>query len=61
MGSIDGEHAHEHPKLGRLRAGDLLASWIAHDLLHLRQLAGLHFAWNARCLAPYSMAYAGNW
>jgi hypothetical protein len=59
--SIDGERAHQHPKLGPLRAGDLLSSWIAHDLLHLRQLTGLHFAWNARELAPYSTAYAGSW
>ncbi len=58
---IDGDRAHEHPKLGTLHAGDLLVSWVAHDLLHLRQLTGLYFAWNARVLSPYSPTYAGVW
>ena len=26
---------------GRMRAGDLMASWVGHDLLHMRQLSGI--------------------
>lgn len=44
-----------------LRAGDLLASWAAHDLLHLRQLVELQYLYRARQAAPYSVAYAGDW
>jgi hypothetical protein len=44
-----------------LRAGDLLASWTAHDLLHLRQLVELHYAYLAKQAAPYSVGYAGDW
>lgn len=42
-------------------AGDLLASWVAHDFLHIRQVNELHFAWNARRAAPYGVRYAGAW
>ena len=42
-------------------AGNLLAAWVAHDLLHLRQLVELHWAWTTAGLAPYSCEYAGEW
>lgn len=44
-----------------MRAGDMLSSWLAHDLLHLRQLVELGRAWDERQLAPYRMEYAGEW
>jgi hypothetical protein len=44
-----------------LRAGDLLAAWVAHDLLHLRQLVELHYRWIARETTPYQVDYAGPW
>jgi len=46
---------------GALTAGDMLASWAAHDLLHLRQLVELHYAWTQRAVAPHSVEYAGEW
>jgi hypothetical protein len=46
---------------GPITAGDLLASWAAHDLLHLRQLVELHFEQVAAAAAPYRVAYAGPW
>ncbi len=46
---------------GRIQAGDMLAAWVAHDLLHLRQLTELHYAWTQRQLRPWSLAYAGDW
>ena len=42
-------------------AGNLLAAWVAHDLLHLRQLVELHYAWTTAALAPYTCVYAGDW
>ena len=53
------DRVHEHPSLGQLRAGDLLASWLAHDLIHIRQLTRLHYRWLERWAAPYGTAYAG--
>jgi hypothetical protein len=50
-----------HPRMGSLRAGDLLAAWLAHDLLHIRQLVALDFALTTRAMAPFSTEYAGRW
>jgi hypothetical protein len=41
--------------------GNLLASWAAHDILHLRQLIELRYAWLRDEAAPCSVAYAGDW
>lgn len=61
LGAIDWEASHEHPILGRVCAGDLFASWVAHDALHLRQIAKRLHDLAQRDAAPYSTAYAGNW
>ena len=50
-----------HARWGVLRAGDLLAAWLAHDHLHVRQLNELHYAYLAQQAAPYSVEYAGDW
>jgi len=56
----DWEAAYNAP-WGPIRAGDLLASWLAHDLLHMRQLVELHWAYTTGELAPYRPDYAGEW
>jgi len=55
------ENAYEHPLLGEIRAGDILTSWVGHDLLHFRQILGLQWAWNARLAEPFTPDYAGEW
>ena len=57
--SPDWELAYHHPRSGKVRAGDLLASWLAHDLIHVRQLTRLHHQWLTLRAEPYSAAYAG--
>lgn len=42
-----------------LRAGDLLAAWVAHDLMHLRQMAGVRLSWWTQRVAPFEVDYAG--
>lgn len=46
---------------GPISSGDLLASWLAHDLLHLRQLVELRWALTVRELEPHQVRYAGEW
>lgn len=55
------EQAHVHPQFGSMRAGELMASWLAHDLLHIRQLMELRFLYLAQQTKPYSVAYAGDY
>ena len=53
--------AHAEFTWGRLTVGDILASWVGHDLLHLRQLIELRYQLMANLCQPYSLDYAGKW
>mgnify|MGYP000221112576 CR=1 FL=1 len=53
--------AKAHPAGGRVTAGDMLAAWVAHDHLHLRQLNELHWQYLATQAPPFSLEYAGGW
>jgi hypothetical protein len=46
---------------GVIHAGDVLASWVAHDLLHIRQLLELRWALHREAAKPYDVQYAGEW
>jgi hypothetical protein len=44
-----------------MTAGDMFASWIVHDILHLRQLVKLQWLSAIRELEPRKVDYAGLW
>ena len=44
---------------GRMSAGDVLVSWLAHDLGHIRQLALLRWEMLNHFEQPYNPAYSG--
>ncbi len=46
---------------GQITAGDIFAAWVAHDLLHMRQLVQLHWAHTIAKVDPYRTGYAGTW
>ena len=46
---------------GTFSAGDIFAAWVAHDVLHLRQLVELHWAYLVNAAEPYKVNYAGEW
>jgi hypothetical protein len=46
---------------GSMKAGGMLASWIAHDNLHIRQLVELRRARIEEITQPYPIGYAGDW
>lgn len=58
--SPDWEIAYDAP-FGKITAGDVLASWAMHDLLHTRQLVELLMAYTVRQVAPHRVEYAGAW
>ncbi len=49
-----------HPKYGKLYAGMFLNNWLAHDLLHIRQITKLKFDY-FRYKTGDSFEYAGSW
>lgn len=48
-------------EFGTMTAGEMFASWIAHDNLHIRQLVELRRARIEQITKPYPIAYAGEW
>jgi len=54
-------HASVMVSFGQFSAGDIFAAWVAHDLLHLRQLVELHWAFLLQTAEPYKLNYAGEW
>jgi hypothetical protein len=60
LSAPDWQAAYPTP-FGEITAGDMLASWLAHDVLHLRQLVELQWAYADRLVQPYDVRYAGEW
>ncbi|GIV77906.1 DinB family protein [Litorilinea aerophila] len=50
-----------HPRAGAITAGALLASWLAHDFLHIRQLTQLHWQFIGVVAPDCPVTYAGPW
>ena len=46
---------------GRVTAGDMFASWVAHDNLAIRQLTELRRSRLERICEPWNIEYAGEW
>lgn len=61
LGEPDWDRAHIHPRIGPISAGDLLTSWLGHDLIHIRQIDRLHRQFLLARLSEYSADYAGRW
>lgn len=59
--AADWGSTHQHPHFGPLRAGDLMASWSAHDALHLRQVAKRLYNLTQRDASAFKLSYAGEW
>ena len=55
------QDAHRHNEKLMLAAGDLLASWLAHDFLHLKQILRLQYDYTNAMSAPFKTDYAGLW
>ena len=48
-------------KFGAMSAGEMFASWVAHDNLHVRQLVELRRYRIESITQPYAIIYAGDW
>jgi hypothetical protein len=57
----DWDRAHQHPRFGPIRAGDLMISWVAHDHIHIRQINRLQRDFLVASLPGDSPEYAGKW
>ena len=55
------ENTHRHNEQLTLAAGDLLASWLAHDYLHVKQIIRLQYDYVNFIAGNYKTDYAGKW
>lgn len=49
-----------HPKIGPMSAKFILANWVAHDYLHIRQIARIKYDY-LKWFSEEDLSYAGNW
>ncbi|MEM6673909.1 MAG: DinB family protein [Planctomycetota bacterium] len=61
LGAANWTATHEEPRVGPVRAGDLLVSWASHDALMTRQIAHRSFDLCQRDAPGFSSAYVGEW
>jgi len=54
----EAEHVDE---FGSMKAGEMFASWVAHDNLHIRQLVELRRSRIVSLAEPFDVGYAGEW
>lgn len=54
------DNAFRHPRFGPIHAGDVLASWAAHDALHARQIAKRLWQLAKRDSGVFNTSYAGD-
>lgn len=49
-----------HKELGPMSASKILANWLAHDYIHIRQILRIKHAYLAH-ISGQDLSYAGNW
>ena len=54
LGQADLGRVGRHPEFGEVRLGQLLATWVVHDLNHLRQLAQMLARVYTEAIGPWS-------
>ena len=54
------DNFYKHPKLGPMSARLFLSNWLAHDLLHIRQIMKLRFEY-LKQISSEDLSYAGKW
>lgn len=61
LGAANWTAVHEHPKLGPVRAGDLLVAWASHDAMMVRSIAHRLYDLSQRDAPGFTSQYAGSW
>ncbi|MCE7993255.1 MAG: DinB family protein [Roseivirga sp.] len=56
----DWQSAFVHDQLGAMSAGKILANWLAHDYMHIRQILRIKHAYLTE-VSGQDLSYAGKW
>jgi len=52
--------SYHHKLLGPMSAENILANWLAHDLLHIRQITTIQWKYLSN-MSESNLSYAGDW
>lgn len=61
LGAANWTATHEEPKLGPVRAGDLLVSWASNDAMMTRMIAHRSWDLSQRDAPGFTSGYVGSW
>ncbi|MFZ9858484.1 MAG: DinB family protein [Roseiflexaceae bacterium] len=61
LGQVAWDTHLNHPRLHELTAEQVAWAWVAHDLLHIRQLTELRYLVYQQQTTSYGYGYAGEW
>lgn len=61
LGEVAWDTPLNHPRLRELTAEQVAWAWVAHDLLHIRQLTELRYLVYQQQTTSYGYGYAGEW
>ncbi len=53
-------NVYHHPEMGDISANKLFISWLAHDYLHIRQIAKIKYDY-LKSIYEEDLSYAGEW
>jgi len=58
--NVNWDNAHQYPKIGPMSARYILANWLAHDYLHIKQIFKLKYDY-LKHTSNQNLSYAGDW
>jgi hypothetical protein len=61
LAAVNWQQPLNHPRLRQLTAAQVAWAWVAHDLLHIRQITELRYRHFAQHTDAYGYGYAGEW
>lgn len=60
LANANWDNTYQHPRIGPMSAAFILANWVAHDYLHIRQILKLKYDY-LKQQNGISLEYAGDW
>lgn len=61
LDTLNWENSYHHPQAGKLTAQQIIANWLAHDYLHIRQINAIKYQYLRQLVNPLKLHYAGDW
>lgn len=61
LDNVNWDSEHKHPFMGTFTAKQILANWLAHDLLHIRQINRMKYQYLREMTGNMNIDYAGIW